>query len=156
MGRHWSSAGCSVKSRHTATLSRRALERRCSLSAGRKRRADAGFGFDEINRLLQDGRFSEHGVNTRFAQEISRISGHLHLEHHVVVGNKYLGMGLVAGCNIKRGMRRSPGTEECVVVASLSVPEEPPSPGFSDAKARTRSSTASNLRSCHRRCGVRS
>ena len=73
------------------------------VSAGRKRRADAGLGFDEVNRLLQDGRFAEHGVNTRFAQEIARISRHLHLEHHVVVDDRYLGMGLVAGCNIKRG-----------------------------------------------------
>ena len=77
------------------------LGKTLQLTAGRKRRADAGLGFDEINRLLQDGRFSEHGANTRFAQEISRISGHLHLEHHVVVGNQYLGMGLVAGCNVK-------------------------------------------------------
>ena len=73
------------------------------ISAGRKRRADAGLGFDGINRLLQDGRFAEHGVNTQFAQEIARISRHLHLEHHVVVDNRYLGMGLVAGCGIKRG-----------------------------------------------------
>jgi hypothetical protein len=77
------------------------LGRVLQISAGRKRRAEAGLGFDGINRLLQDGRFAEHGFNTRVAQEISRISRHLHLEHHVVVGDQYLGMGLVAGCDIK-------------------------------------------------------
>ena len=72
------------------------------ISASRKRRADAGLGFGRVNRLLQDGRFAEHEVSALVAQEISRISRHLHLEHQMVLGDRYLGMGLVHSTRTRR------------------------------------------------------
>jgi hypothetical protein len=59
------------------------LGKALQISAGRKRRADAGSVFDDVNRWLQDGRFTEHGVNAPFVQEISHNPRHLHLEHHM-------------------------------------------------------------------------